>query len=669
MQKWTWRVIMLLILLLAAGLRLYGNDWDRYEHYHPDERYIAWVATTIEAPHNFADGLNPEKSTFNPYYWPADSVSECIVPIRGEPRDFAYGHLPLYLGVIATRIVERVVPDFQSRLIATCRNTDGVLVANEMDRIAAVGRVLTALFDVGTVLMVYLIGRKLFGPTEAVFAALILSLTVTSIQLAHFFAFDPYMTFFVMLALYFMLRTLQSSRPGLMLALAATATGLAIGSKFSAIMLGLPLLLTWFWAFVTVPKRPRHGLRLFVALVGILTMVVLAFGLTNPFALLDFGCEAYTKPLNFRFWSLQPVNLKSCFLYNIGKQAGMVNGSANFPFTRQYAGTQPYLYFLEMQLRWGMGLLAGLMGIVGLLWIVGRSLWQLRWRNLFKSAERVVRPSFRPMWIILAWCIPFFLTTGKFFVKFMRYWQPLVPFMVLFGVGFIWSWRNRWLKRIAITSVTLFTALYAFSFINIYQQPHPWVTASLWIYDNITPDSTILYESWGDRLPSTLIVDGTKLSSTGYRYQHDNLTWLSGAGAGDNTEKWVSNLQKMADADYIAIDSNRIYGVVPRLPDLYPISSRVYQPLFDGSLGFEAVYVTNRMPHIGRFYLKPDLFTWPDLIPPPIVKAYFDSHAGLTLGRVDESFTLYDQSTVIIFENKGRFSAEKLNEIIVKTIE
>ena len=656
---------MVPILLVAATLRLFGNDWDRYEHYHPDERYIAWVGTSLSFPTSFAGALNPQESTLNPYYWPPTENEEaCILNVSDQPREFAYGHLPLYLTFLATELVERIAPNTFDSYPPTCRTADGSQVFTNIDKITVVGRALTALFDVGTVLAVFLLGRKLFGNIEGVLAALLLALTVTHIQLAHFLAVDPYMTFFVVSAIYLMIRALQAERPGLMLGLAAFCVGLAIGSKFSGILLGLPLFLTWFWARALSLVKLRRGGRMFLSLIGTMLTVLLAFALTNPFALLDMSCEALSVPVSFGRIQVPSFNWRSCFLFNIGKQAAMVNGDDAFPFVRQYFGTTPFIYFLEMQLRWGMGWLAGGLGILGSLWIFIRSTWRLNWRNLFNSSKYFVRPSARPFWLVLAWCVPFTISTGTFFVKFMRYWQPLIPFMLIFGIGFLWTWRRIWLRNLVAISTLTMTALYAVAFMSIYLQPHPWVIASLWVYDNIDPDSSILNEKWGDRLPSTLLVDGVQLSARSYRYQHDTLTWLSGIGTADNEEKWVDNMHRLADADYIIIESNRIYGVVPRLPALYPLSGLVFQPLFDGDLGYEAVYVTGRVPKIGNVHFKPDLFSWPGLTPPAAVRAWLDAHPGLTIGRADESFMLYDQSLVMIFENTGQFSAEKISRIL-----
>ena len=97
-MKGKYWLLLGLILVIAAALRLTGIDWDAYNHYNPDERYITWVATTIEAPADWSTALEPTASSFNPFYWPEDAESEGIEVLQGEPRSFAYGHLPLYLG-------------------------------------------------------------------------------------------------------------------------------------------------------------------------------------------------------------------------------------------------------------------------------------------------------------------------------------------------------------------------------------------------------------------------------------------------------------------------------------------------------------------------------------------------------------------------------------------
>ncbi len=663
MNYWIQRASLILILLVAAALRMSGIDWDNYDHHHPDERYITWVATTIEWPDDWSTAFSPTDSTFNPYFWPKDAASDGIEVLKDEPRKYAYGHLPLYLGTAATRLAERAGETWAPLLPSSWLFTTDVLNATDLveyRHLTAVARLLTALVDVGTVWLIFLLGRHLYGPAVGLLASSFLALNVMHVQLSHFFTADPYMTFFVVASVYLMVRgvvpkrgsvegSLSSRRSLLFLHLAAAAAGLAVGSKFAAILLVLPLL-----AAVYLSVKRRLGWTLLT--LG--ATLALAFIITNPFALLDNSCEVVTPSAVIGPISIPAINWGSCFLDNIGTQGAMVRGDLDLPFTRQYRGTAPFLYFAEMQLRWGMGPILGLLAFLGFGWIAWQTMRRLdlrRWRLGVAAVAAEAEPG---SVILLAWALPFFLSTGSFYVKFMRYLMPLTPFLMLFAAAMLWQWRQqRW--RSAVVGLALIaTALYALSFVNMYQTAHPWAAASQWIYANVSPGATILSEQWDDALPVSLLVDGQSRRRS--EFQDMQLTWLSKTADHDDAAKLDANLERLAAADYLTVVSNRIYGVVPRLPDEYPISSQYHQLLFDGALGYEAAAVFGRFPNVGNFAMKPDYFEWPGLRPPSLVERFLDGTPGVNWGRVDESFTVYDQPLTILFENVGKKSAEEM---------
>jgi hypothetical protein len=251
MSKWRKGLLLGLILLAAAVLRLTGLDWDSYNHYHPDERYITLVATSIEWPEDWGEAFVPNKSTINPFYWPAGAESEGILLEQDQPRRFAYGHFPLYLGVAFTRLMERVGPVIGPLLPEEWLLTQDILnVAGwiEFRHLTAATRFLTALVDVVTVAVTFLVGRRLYNATVGLLAAAFLALNVMHIQLAHFFTSDPYLTLFVLVTLFFLLLVVLSDvggrRRGVYLGLAAVFAGLSVGSKFSAILIVLLLAIT-----------------------------------------------------------------------------------------------------------------------------------------------------------------------------------------------------------------------------------------------------------------------------------------------------------------------------------------------------------------------------------------------------------------------------------------
>lgn len=653
-------LLLLLILLVGAALRWTGIAWDDYQHYHPDERYVTWVGTTIEAPASLADAFRPEASSFNPFYWPPDADSEGIVVLEDERRDFAYGHLPLYLGVVATRLTEVLAPVLRPVLPEEWLLTREILNSSglvEFNHMTAVSRALTGLVDLLTVVLTFFLARHLYGVGAGLLAAALLSLNVMHVQLAHFFAVDPYLTLFVVLTLYALVLALtEMRRPGgrplPFLALAALAVGLAIGSKFSAVMLFLPLaLVLWLDPAVTERRFTRR-------LLGAGAIALLTFALSNPFALLDWGCEVITPPVALGPLTVPALNWGSCYLENIARQSAMVGGDVAFPFTLQYTGTLPYLYPVLMQLRWGMGPLLGLGAFAGFAWASWRGgraafhAWKHRSRaTLFQPGE----------WVLLAWTVPYFLTTGGFFVKFMRYLQPLTPFLMIYAAALLLALPWRRLRALMVGTMLVLSGLYAFSFANMYSLPHPWVSASAWLHQNALPGSLILDEKWDEALPSSVDVDGELRSR--YRFEGATLDWLDGVGRRDDLEKLSDNLALLAGADYVTLASNRGYGVAGRLPELYPLSSQYYHLLFAGALGYEPVYVSGRSPHLGALSLWPDRFDHAGITPPPPVRAFLQAVPRLSLGYADESFTVYDQPLVIVFANTGHLSAEEMLDL------
>jgi len=669
------RAALVVILLVAAALRLTGIDWDGFQHHQPDERYITWVATTIEFPSlgalSRAD-WQPQTSTFNPFRWPPGATSEGIVVLQDEPRDFAYGHVPLYLGVLATRLAERLGPALAPRLPAGWPLTADVLNGAgriEFHHLAAVGRALTALIDVGTVLLTFALGRRLYGPAVGLLAAAFLALTVLHIQLAHFFTSDPYLTFFTVAALYALVLAhgaTDTRRRWLCLLLAAAAIGLAVGSKFTAVLLFAPLLWT-AWAGGTAR-------RWWGETAAAVAVAALVFALTNPFALLDRTCPAPEERPSFGPLALPDGLARSCYLQNVAEQNAMVRGVADLGFTRQYDGTLPYLYFIEMQLRWGMGPLLGVVAFAGLGWAIWGALRPIASERTGRAWLRRLRAE--PAVIPLLWVVPYFVLTGSFAVKFMRYMQPIAPLLLIFGAALLVAVGRRVAARRGASedarsadrsggritaglaaAVLLFTGLYALAFMAIYDQEHPWNAASRWVYATVPPGTTLLSEQWDDYLPATMLLDGQRRRRE--EFPNAELTWLSSPDAGDDEAKLLANLDKLAAADYVTILSNRVYGVVPRQPERFPLSSQYHQLLFDGRLGYELIWVGGRTPRLLGLSLVPDTFGWPGLTPPAAVA---DALGGPTIsfGRVDESFVVYDQPLTMIFRNVGGMTVEEM---------
>lgn len=620
-------VLLLIILISGAIFRFRGLDWDGYKHYNPDELYISWVGTTIEIPTDLHTAFSPAQSTFNPFYWPPEAESKGIQVEQDQTRKFAYGHLPLYLGVLSTRLIEKISPYLIPVMPSEWKLTSDILNGAgriEYHHLTAVGRGITALVDTATIFLVYLIGCRVFGKIVGLLGAAFLSVTVMNIQIAHFFIVDSYLTFFATCALFFLITAIQG-RGKISPWASAIFIGLAMGSKIIGGILIIPLAF-YFLYFQNLPRRKRIlGFLLAVFIIGI------TFAITNPFSLLDWSCRAVTPKFSIVGIKIPSIDWRSCLLANLFEQSKMVRGSIAFPFTRQYDHTAPYLYHIENLIRWGMGPFLGVAAIAGLCWMI------------FRAFRRQTGPT---ELLTLSWVIPYFLLLGGTHTKFMRYMLPITPFLAIYAAALLWRIKHSLGRTLLSGGVLAATGLYALAFTSIYSQQHPWITAQQWLKDNAPASKVIVGEKWDTPLLAKRL--------------DAKIDWLGQSGSEDDLVKIVNYLTTLAEADYLTINSNRVYGVVARMPENYPLSSQFHQLLFDGSLGYELVFVTGRAPHLGSLDLWPERFLQSNLIPPKEVSAYLEANSYLTFGRADESFTVYDQPLAMIFFNSGLLTVEQM---------
>ena len=384
--------LLALILLGGFALRTYNVDWAQGQLPHPDERStIAFYAPTIHWPDDLSILLDKEKSPLNPFIDPS-----------GRPRSYTYGHFPLYLLAASGNAVTKLAP-LAEKLGAPEKYVDMMRIANGSPGFAWVGRVLVAIFDTITLLFLFLLGKRLWNVKAGLLAAAFAAFTVQQIQLSHFFAVDPISATFVVITLYFAIKMLDTGKWSYTI-LTGMMAGLGIASKFSAApVLAAPviagLLLTYRQAkdenATATPGWLLAGAALIVA--GV------TFFITSPFAILDW---------------------QHFYQFVIKEQGAMARGEADFPFTRQYRGTTPYLYQIKQQVLWGMGILLGLVGWLGFGWAIARALL-----GRAQAGE----------WIILSWLVPYFLITGSFLAKFNRYMAPVDPLLSLLAAGMLWT--------------------------------------------------------------------------------------------------------------------------------------------------------------------------------------------------------------------------------------
>jgi YYY domain-containing protein len=628
LTRLNWPLLLLLALLAGAlAARLYGLDWDANQEQHPDERAIIIAIGNFQWPHSLSEFLSVH-SPLSPHFMQPD-----FVPF------FAYGTFPLYMLWLLAQFLNWLQQTLGLHWIPAGQGsfTDSMHLTLE-------GRALSALFDTGTVLVTYLLGRRLSGKQAVgLLAAAFVAFTPLEVQLAHFFTVDTALTFFIVLALYAYVGVAQDGGVRWVL-LAGVATGLALASKFSALPLLLPLLLAyilywqrseWLWV---VPR-----LMMSVG-TGLLTFII-----AMPYALIDLPD----------------------FQADIKQQGNLTTGMLDFPYVRQFAGTTPYLYELKNMLLYDLGVPLALLALVGCVF-VARRVWR-DWRDAYL--------------VPLAWVLVYFVITGSFYTKYSRYMLPIFPLLCIFGaaaLGALWqrsarrsrrgvpkktivlprvsgavsparargeqgrakAWfagglrrvtrHSRWLAAGLAVLVLGCSFFFTLALDNIYSQPITRIQASRWLYQHVPPGNgpptkTITYEIWDDSLP--LAVDG---QAGCYEYNCVGLPLYDD----DTPQKATMLAQTLAQADAVVISSPRLYpDSIPRLPDRYPMTNRYYQLLFAGKLGFHLAAV---------FQNSPNLFG-----------IHFDDSGA------DESYYVFDHPTVHIFlPNATRPTAAQLDQLL-----
>jgi len=598
------RWLLLPILGLGLFLRLYGLSWDEGYFFHPDERQILMVTERLSLP------------------WPPDWPLLWSPASPWNPRFFAYGSLPLYL----------------------LRALSDLLVEGRAgyDTLYRVGRTLSALFDVGTIALVYLLGEALYERCVGLLGAALCALTVLHIQLSHFYAVDTLLALCVLGTVLLAVRVVKRPRLG-MAAPLGVAWGAALATKISAAPLGLTIALAWGWGLVSPraddsPSSARGFATTWAraALGALLTgfAALATFLLLQPYAAIDV----------MRFGQA------------VAQEGYMARGQADIPYTRQYIGTLPYIYPLWQLVVWSLGVPLGLACLAG--WAAAAVHWvMLILRDAWARAGSLLMP--------LSWATIYFALVGSFHAKFLRYMLPIVPFLCVWAgwalAALVRRAGARTPHRIVATAMLITVlagaGLYSLAYLNVYRQDHTWLQATDWLCENLPPGARVMVEHWDDPLP---LIQGR-----GSRGCHQAMSLhVFPAYDPDGAAKLRLLVDALESSDYIVLSTNRLYNTIPRLPERYPITSRYYKLLLGEELGYELVYYAAVYPELFGVRLVNDTFSDPDLPRPRLLALGEASGISLNLGRADESYTVYDHPMPLVFRKTRPLSRETLLSLL-----
>lgn len=457
--------------------------------------------------------------------------------------------------------------------------------------IVLIGRLLSALFDSLNIFLIYFIAKKIIRRSH--FQLLAPLIYSLLILPIQLSHFFAVDTFLnFFLILSFCLLLYKKIIP------ASIGFALALSCKISAFYFFPVLFLLWLWHLF----QPKDKLKLLISTFLAVLISLLFFRIISP----------YTFDSAF--------NLSPDFLHSLDSLKSYSRPDSFYPPGVQWLGRTLFLYPFKNMAIWGLGLPFTLIFLF----------------YLIKSFKKI-KLNFGPVLIIFLWIVGLFIYQSAQFSHTMRYYLLIYPYLaIIFSL----------LSSLLVSSKKFLKIFLAFQFLSvlfllsIYSHPHSRVMASRWILENIPPGSNLSAEYWDDALPL-----GAQ------NYQHSSLALFDP----DTSQKWQKINSDLSQIDYLILSSNRLWASIPRVPDLYPISSQFYQDLFSGNKNFTLIKKFTSYPGLPLPFLKHCFYFGPSNYPTPKNHWLEVDRDCLYPGvyfrddTAEEAFTVYDHPQVLIF--------------------
>ncbi len=286
----TSQVTRILLVLVAALLRLSAPDWDGGIAAHPDERYVLGVAASAPLGANVC----------------------ALAP------DFPYGHLPITLAQLLVRAAPGRDPLYPARLLSGLIGVVGVAVAG-------------------------CLGRQLAGGLGRILAMTMASFSPLLVQQSHFYTVDPLGMALASGAIL----AAQRRRWGT----AGALGGLAVACKLNLVIVFLPVLTT-LWARGRAGRDSR-GERMRRCMERLGVGAVSAFLVASPWSLLTprlcwrgpllqslMGVGSYDLPYTLQFAGTLPFiyPVTQMALWGLGVPATLLGAAGLLAAIKQLGG-------------------------------------------------------------------------------------------------------------------------------------------------------------------------------------------------------------------------------------------------------------------------------------------------------------------------------------------
>ncbi len=264
------RIFLFLILILGVALRIWNINWDLPEIY--EEAY-------------------PFRTAWNFWNWNGTGFDF-------NPHIFNYAALSFYF-----QFVIQVIHFCIGWIVGLYPNLQAFHQAFDKDPTSFIimARLGSIIFDIGTIIITYYLGKLIFGKTPALLAAAFTSVNVLHIKESHLVNVDTPLTFFIMLSIFciYQVYNIDSKKWYL---LSGLCIGLASATKYTGAILIPFLLIVHMMKTKPITQSVRSLIR--VNILSAIGLSGIVFILLNPYIILSFK-EFYER---FSFLSYNVIS-------------------------------------------------------------------------------------------------------------------------------------------------------------------------------------------------------------------------------------------------------------------------------------------------------------------------------------------------------------------------
>jgi hypothetical protein len=401
---------------------------------------------------------------------------------RGDPNPHFFEYPTLYLYVLAGVYCLFYARSMLAGLVRDSAEFAASFKVNFVPFFLA-ARATAAVLGGATVALVHAIARPLFGVTAGLLAALFMAVSFLHVRDSHYATTDVPMVFFVMAAMLAIVRV-HCYRRAFDARLAGVLAGCAMGVKYNAVMLVLPMAIVeglHAWRLRGDWRRMLRETHLFRMAAG----CVLMFLAGSPYLLLD-----HAKALQ---------DLRS------------LQASTSVGMTPPELLGRGWTYHLPHALWYGVGWPMLFSALAGMVWMVARY-----------PGTALVLGSFP---------VAYYVAAGAGYNVFVRYMMPVVPFLCIFAGYFVASTasaigrtmrlRPAWVAAVVGVAVAALPAWNVVRFDRLMTQEDSRITVGRWLMENVPAGASMFIS--GNRYGHPAM-DFVRYRQFGYDYRGSTFT-------------------------------------------------------------------------------------------------------------------------------------------------